>query len=49
MLPTGRDAEIEYSANLVGRVLFLLMSRHEAIFPRRKEPWYWATDEDAPK
>jgi hypothetical protein len=46
---TELDAEIKYSAYLAGRVLSLLVGRHEAIFPQRKEPWYRATDEDAPK
>jgi hypothetical protein len=41
-------AEIEYAAHLAGRVLSLLVGYHEAIFPRRKEPWYQATYEDNP-
>jgi hypothetical protein len=43
------DAEIDYAAHLAGRVLSRLVSHHEAIFPRRKQPWYQATDEDVPK
>lgn len=43
------EAEIEYAAHLANRVLCLLVGRHEAIFPRRKEPWYQATDDDNPK
>ena len=46
---TELDSEIEYSAHLAGRVLSLLVGRHEAIFPRRKEPWYQAKDEENPK
>lgn len=43
------NAEIEYAAHLAGHVLSALLSRYSAIFPRRKEPWYRATNEDAAK
>jgi hypothetical protein len=43
------DSEIEFAANLAGRVLSYLIRHNEAIFPRRKEPWYQPTEEDQPK
>ena len=43
------DTEIEYAAHLAGRVMATLCSRHEALFPQRKEPWYKANDESVPK
>jgi len=42
------DKEIEYAAHLAGRVLSILMHRHDVIFPSKKEPWYQANDEDVP-
>lgn len=47
---TALDKEIEYAAHLAGRVLSVLIHRHETIFPQRQEPWYQAKDdEDVPK
>jgi hypothetical protein len=43
------DAEFDYAAHLAGRILSRLVSHHEAIFPRRKQPRYQASDEDVPK
>jgi hypothetical protein len=43
------DAEIRYSIHLAERVLATLLSSNEAIFPRRKEPWYQPNGEDQPK
>ena len=43
------QAEIEYSAHLARRVLTSLVASNESIFPRKKEPWYQANDDDAPK
>jgi hypothetical protein len=43
------QAEIEYSAHVARRVLAYLVSSNDAIFPRRKEPWYRPGDEDNPK
>jgi hypothetical protein len=43
------ELEIENAIHLVGRVLSALVSRHETIFPRKKEPWFMPNDEDAPK
>jgi hypothetical protein len=43
------DREIAYAAQLAGRVLAVLVGRHESIFPSRMEPWYQVTDEDSPK
>jgi hypothetical protein len=42
------DSEIRYSAHLARRVLSTLMRHDEAIFPRRREPWYMPTGEDEP-
>jgi hypothetical protein len=46
---TDLDAEIQYSAHLAGRVLMALVGTNEVIFPRKKEPWYQASDEGTPK
>ena len=42
------DAEIQYSAHLAGRVLMALVGSNQAIFPRKKEPWYQATHDENP-
>jgi len=41
--------EIDYASHISQRVLANLMSKYPAIFPRAKEPWYRATNEDHPK
>jgi hypothetical protein len=43
------EVEIENAIHLAGRVLSELVSRHETIFRRKKEPWFMPNDEDAPK
>jgi len=43
------DEEIDFAANLAGRVLSHLISRRGGIFPQRREPWYQPNDEDVPK
>ena len=43
------DREIDYSIALASSVLSKLLTRREAIFPQKKEPWYQANDEDIPK
>jgi hypothetical protein len=43
------DVEIENAVHLAGRVLSALVSRHETIFPRRKEPWFVPNGEDVAK
>jgi hypothetical protein len=43
------DVEIENAIHLAGRVLSSLASRHEAIFPSKREPWFVPNGEDAPK
>lgn len=50
-LPSDQDLEkeIDHAAHVANRVLMKLMSKHEAIFPRRKEPWYQPDGEDEPK
>jgi hypothetical protein len=42
------ELEIENAIHLVGHVLSALVSRHETIFPRKKEPWFMPNDEDVP-
>jgi hypothetical protein len=43
------EGEIRYSIHLAHRVLSMLMSHDETIFPRRKEPWYRPNGEDHPE
>jgi hypothetical protein len=43
------EKEIDYAVALAHSVLSKLLTEHESIFPRRKEPWYQATDEDIPQ
>jgi hypothetical protein len=45
----GLNEEIEFAVQVAQRVLMNLMTRFEAIFPQRKEPWYQATEEDSPE
>jgi hypothetical protein len=42
------EMEIENAVHLAGRVLSTLVSRHESIFPCKKEPWFVPNDEDVP-
>jgi hypothetical protein len=42
-------SEIDYSIHLAHRVLSSLMAHDQAIFPRRKEPWYRPNGESDPK
>jgi hypothetical protein len=46
---TDLEAEIRYSAHMARRVLSTLMRHDEAIFPRRREPWYEPSGEDEPR
>lgn len=41
--------EIDYAAHLAGRVFSSLISKHPAIFPTIKKPWYQPGDEDVMK
>lgn len=43
------DSEIAFAAKIAGRVLSHLIRTSEAMFPRRKEPWYRPDGEDQPK
>jgi hypothetical protein len=43
------EKEIDYAISLAQSVLSKLLSKHESLFPRRREPWYQATDEDIPR
>jgi hypothetical protein len=43
------NEEIEFAAYVACRVMMLLITKLEAIFPQRKEPWYQANDEDLRK
>ena len=40
------NEEIEFAAYVANRVMMLLMTKFESIFPQHKEPWYRANDED---
>jgi hypothetical protein len=42
------EGEIQYSIHLAHRVLSMLMSHDETIFPRLKELWYRPNGEDHP-
>ena len=42
------EAEIENAVHLAGRVLSALVSRHESIFPSKKEPWFVPNGENVP-
>ena len=41
--------EMEFAANAARSLMAHLVQRCETIFPRRKEPWYQANDEEVPK
>ena len=43
------DKEIDYAIHLASSVLSQLISRKEAIFPQRREPWYQPDEDDIPK
>jgi hypothetical protein len=41
--------EIQYAMHIAGRVMMMLVTKYETIFPNRKEPWYQANGEDVPR
>jgi hypothetical protein len=41
--------EIEFAIQTANRVLMNLAAKYESIFPKKKEPWYQANDEDVRK
>jgi hypothetical protein len=43
------DVEIDNAVHLAGRVLSTLVSRHESIFPSKREPWFMPNGEDVPR
>jgi hypothetical protein len=43
------EVEVENAVHLAGRVLSSLVSRHGAMFPSKKEPWFVPNGEDTPK
>jgi hypothetical protein len=43
------NEEIEFAAYTARRVMMLLVTKFESIFPQRKEPWYQANEEDVRK
>lgn len=43
------NGEIELAAHIAGRAMTALISKYEAIYSQRKEPWYQANDEDVQK
>ena len=40
------NVEIEHSVRTAYRVFAMLMTKYEAIFPQKKDPWYRPDDED---
>lgn len=51
LIATDQDLinEIQFAAHIAKSVMMTLMTKFEAIFPQRKEPWYQANEEDAQK
>jgi hypothetical protein len=43
------NQEVDFAEYLAQKVLSHLMSRHEAIFPQRKQPWYQPDGKDCPE
>lgn len=43
------EKEIDYAIGLAHSLLSKLLSKHDSLFPQKKEPWYQATDEDIPQ
>jgi hypothetical protein len=43
------DVEIGYAIHLAGRVFSALVSRHQSIFPQKREPWFVPNGQDVPK
>jgi hypothetical protein len=43
------DLEIDYASHLARRVLSVLLSKSESIFPQKREAWYQPSGEDVPK
>jgi hypothetical protein len=43
------NQEIQFAAYAAHRVMMLLMTKFEAIFPECKEAWHQANDDDVPK
>jgi hypothetical protein len=43
------EKEIDYAISVASSVLSKLVSKNDTIFPKRREPWYQATDEDIPR
>src|ERR1700743_743530 len=43
------DREIDYAIYLARRVLSVLLSKSESIFPQKREAWYQPSGDDVPK
>jgi len=43
------DREIDQSIHLAATVLSKLLTRKEALFPQKREPWHQPNSEDVPK
>ena len=43
------DREVDFAEYLARKVLSHLMSRNEAIFPQRRQPWYQPDGKDCPE
>ena len=41
--------EIHFAANVARRVMTTLRTKYETIFPKRRQPWRLAGDEDVPR
>ena len=43
------DQEIEFAAHVSGRILAALVKKWPALYPRTRQPWYKATEEEQPR
>jgi hypothetical protein len=43
------DTEVDNAIHLASRVLGVLVSRHEVLFPHISKPWFMPDEEDIPK
>ena len=43
------DQEIEFAAHVSGRILAALVKKWPTLYPRTRQPWYKATEEEQPQ
>jgi hypothetical protein len=43
------DVEVDHAIHLAGRVLGVLVGRHDILFPQITKPWFVPNEEDIPK